>query len=98
MTELQARMTQAEFEGWKEFYVRFPFDDGHRFHRPAALVYSAAFAPDSRAEAAGDAMRWLAPQADDMSDADRNTMRALGFDEKGDSGPIGEAVDDPHGE
>lgn len=33
-------MTQAEFEGWIEFYRRWPFDDLHRFYRPAALVAS----------------------------------------------------------
>lgn len=33
-------MKRAEFEGWIEFYRQNPFDDLHRFHRPAALVAS----------------------------------------------------------
>lgn len=36
--ELQATMTQREFESWWQFYQLRPFDDLHRFHRPAALV------------------------------------------------------------
>lgn len=31
-------LTLAEFERWRQFYLRWPFDDAHRFHRPAALV------------------------------------------------------------
>lgn len=31
-------MTAEELESWREFYIRWPFDDLHRFHRPAALV------------------------------------------------------------
>ncbi|MCQ9615942.1 hypothetical protein L1889_03845 [Paenalcaligenes niemegkensis] len=38
MGELQATMTQNEFESWVEYYKEAPFDDAHRFHRPAALV------------------------------------------------------------
>lgn len=36
--ELQATMTHKEFESWKEFYALRPFDDLHRYHRPAAVV------------------------------------------------------------
>lgn len=36
--ELQATMTHKEFESWKEFYALRPFDDLHRFHRPAAVI------------------------------------------------------------
>lgn len=31
-------MTRGEFESWREFYVLYPFDDLHRFHKPAAMV------------------------------------------------------------
>lgn len=34
-------MSAAEFESWKAFYRLFPFDDLHRFHRPAAMVAAA---------------------------------------------------------
>lgn len=36
--ELQRDMTRKEFESWKEFYALRPFDDVHRYHRPAAVV------------------------------------------------------------
>lgn len=36
--ELQRDMTRKEFESWKEFYALRPFDDLHRYHRPAAVV------------------------------------------------------------
>lgn len=36
--ELQRDMTNREFESWKEFYRMRPFDDKHRYHRPAAVI------------------------------------------------------------
>lgn len=38
MAEWQALMTRPEFLAWVEFYKRNPFDDYHRFARPAAMV------------------------------------------------------------
>lgn len=34
-------MSPPEFGAWRAFYELFPFDDLHRFHRPAALVAAA---------------------------------------------------------
>jgi hypothetical protein len=31
-------MPHKDMEAWREFYRLYPFDDLHRFHRPAALV------------------------------------------------------------
>lgn len=31
-------MPQREFIAWMDFYRLYPFDDFHRYHRPAALV------------------------------------------------------------
>lgn len=31
-------MSQVEFDRWIEFYRFHPFDDMHRYHRPAALL------------------------------------------------------------
>ena len=31
-------MDPEEIDAWRSFYVRWPFDDLHRYHRPAALV------------------------------------------------------------
>ena len=36
--ELKRRMSVPEFVRWMQYYKRNPFDDLHRYHRPAALV------------------------------------------------------------
>lgn len=73
-------MTLAEFTAWQVFFVKYPFDDYHRFHRPAALV----------AQLAGggsllDKLEWLQPEHADqeVTDADAATMRAFGYTRKG---------------
>lgn len=69
-------MPLAEFDAWGQFYRRWPFDDLHRYHRPAALV--------SMSMAGGDIQEildWLQPPAwaSDYSDADLRTLRAFGL-------------------
>lgn len=68
-------MTQVEFERWVQFYNQHPFDDLHRFHRPAALV--------ARSLGGGDVEKiidWLSPPVEDdqYSAADIATFKALG--------------------
>lgn len=68
-------MSQAEFQRWVEFYTLYPFDDQHRYHRPAALIAS---------RWGGDLqplLDWLSPDPGmaEMTEADVKTMRALGF-------------------
>lgn len=41
MAELQARMSEQEFRRWVRFYRQQPFDDIHRYYRPAVLQASA---------------------------------------------------------
>lgn len=70
-------MSHAEYVSWIEFYRRWPFDDYHRFHRPAALV------AHSLGGGGEDDMRkrleWLQPPDDDgMTSADRDLFRAAG--------------------
>lgn len=31
-------MSVREFEQWKRYYKQAPFDDLHRYHRPAAII------------------------------------------------------------
>lgn len=79
--EWRSVMTQPEFLLWLEFYRMFPFDDLHRFHRPAALVaQSLGGGGDITAK-----LDWLAPDPvnDGLSDADMRTIRGLGFKRKG---------------
>ena len=72
-------MSQREFTGWMDFYRAHPFDDLHRFHRPAALI--------AQSMAGGDIaprLNWLAPQPPDpalegFDEADRNTLAAFGL-------------------
>lgn len=73
-------MSHVEFEAWREFYVLYPFDDLHRFHRPAALI--AASMGDGEVQKRVD---WLQPDRafEGMTDADVATMRAFGLRRKG---------------
>ena len=69
-----------EFGRWVEFYRRYPFDDFHRFHRPAAMI-AAAF-DNGEVQSRLD---WLMPDrnTEGLTDADMATMRAFGFTRKG---------------
>jgi hypothetical protein len=52
----------------------YPFDDFHRFHRPAALLSVSMAGGDVQ-----DRLDWLAPDPAEagMSAADRRTVRAM---------------------
>lgn len=74
--ELQRTMTQREYRDWVQFYRAHPFDDLHRYHRPAALVAQMTSGGDIQ-----DKLDWLQPpewQAE-FSQSDVNTLRALGI-------------------
>lgn len=72
-------MSHAEFLSWAAFYRHFPFDDFHRYHRPAALIAQSLGGGDIRQK-----LEWLAPEPvpEGMSVADLNTLRAFGFKPK----------------
>lgn len=74
-------MTPSEFERWAQFYRRWPFDDRHRYHRPAALVAQVMGGGGEEAMAAR--LQWLQPGEEDPTDdepgnADRDLLRAAG--------------------
>ena len=75
IAELQASMSQAEFISWVAFYKLFPFDDFHRFQRPAALVAS------TQVGRLKEHLEWLQPEPvpEGMTDGDINTLRAFGL-------------------
>jgi hypothetical protein len=62
---------------WIEFYKLYPFDDYHRFYRPAALVASAiGSGTDIQTR-----LNWLQPDKSTfgLNDADMNTLKAFGY-------------------
>ncbi|MFC0677528.1 hypothetical protein ACFFGH_06645 [Lysobacter korlensis] len=62
--ELQASMGEAEFDAWREFYRLYPFDDLHRFHRPAALMACSGVS-GSLDQAIEQRLKWLQPDPSD---------------------------------
>lgn len=82
-------MSGAEFARWLEFYNEQPFDDYHRYQRPAALVGHMASGRDMapilawlKREPAGAKLDEHEPEAVDNSGrtaADMATIRGLGL-------------------
>jgi hypothetical protein len=72
-------MSQAEFHRWIQFYREQPFDDFHRYHRPAALVSVSLAGGDIK-----ERLEWLQPEPipDGLDRADVATMKAFGFTPK----------------
>lgn len=72
-------MSVVEFDAWQRFYEQHPFDDLHRYHRPAALVSASMGDGDIKKR-----LEFLAPDVaeadkyDGWSDADIATFKALG--------------------
>jgi hypothetical protein len=85
VTEWQQTMPRPEFLWWVEFYKLYPFDDFHRYHRPAALASIAGATGDRVSETLQKRLDWLQPDPRnaDLSDADMATLRAFGFTSKG---------------
>lgn len=78
-------MSRSEAEDWLNFYRVSPFDDRHRYHRPAALAWSAGRSGDAQ-DNLQQALDWLDPgeakaeaEATGFSQADLNTFKALGM-------------------
>lgn len=76
-------MPADEFEAWREFYRLYPFDDEHRFLRPAAVVAAAGRQNPNAAFQAW--MKFLQPDPPTpeelsgyFSEADLRTISALG--------------------
>lgn len=79
IAEWQAVMSAAEFAGWIDYYRGRPFDDLHRYHRPAALLAA------SRGYPVQSALDFLAPPElpEGIDAAGLATMRALGIEPPG---------------
>lgn len=74
-------MSRVEFLAWAKFYKANPFDDQHRFHRPAALIVG------SNGGDVEKSLDWLRPQRaaeDDLhTEADRDLFAAAGVKLRG---------------
>jgi len=75
VAEWQSVMSEVEFRSWLEFYKMSPFDDLHRFYRPAALIARSFSGGDI-----SDLLEWLQPRpaSKEWSQADINTFKAFG--------------------
>lgn len=82
-------MTVPEFHAWVAFYKQNPFDDYHRFYRPAALISNSMSGREF-----DDSLAWLEKRpsvlaavdigaADRFSAADIATIQALRMKKKG---------------
>lgn len=72
-------MPSNEFEAWREFYQLYPFDDFHRYHRPAALLFGRE-SKDANTSV-NNALKWLQPDPviADVVDSDLVTLAAFGL-------------------
>lgn len=80
VAELKSAMSNAEFQRWFDFYKTYPFDDIHRYHRPAALIARSMSGGDI-----GEMLEWLRPDYSDKKDSeyseeDLRTFKALGLE------------------
>lgn len=75
VAELQTRMSEPEYRRWQRFYLQQPFDDVHRYYRPAALQ-AAAFGGGN----IGKMMDFLIDKAEKPpeADADLSVFAAFG--------------------
>lgn len=80
ISELQAVMTVRELRSWRRFYRERPFDDLHRFHRPAALIahsFGGGDGVDETLRILIGAIRKEHGTEGEFSEADKATLRAL---------------------
>jgi hypothetical protein len=74
-------MSDHEFQRWADFYQQWPFDDYHRFYRPAALVASAMSSGDDPEATMRNRLEWLQPSSEvkpKHTQADIDLFRAAG--------------------
>lgn len=72
-------MSRKEFENWVSFYRSWPFDDYHRYQRPAALVAASARQGNLTGDSVSGMLEWLQPdpREAELSEVDKSLMRAF---------------------
>ena len=78
--ELKNVMSHSEFLRWADYYKQHPFDDFHRYHRPAALVATSMNGADVKSLLDWLEPRYDAPSDSEYSEEDLATFKALGMD------------------
>lgn len=70
-------MSPAEYRDWLEFWQKWPFDDLHRYHRPAALL-----AARGSSQQPQYFLDWLQPPdlPDGITEVDLSVLRAFGIE------------------
>jgi hypothetical protein len=72
-------MTPREVNEWIWFYSQQPFDDFHRYHRPAALISTSMGGGEIQARLDWLQYRPLDPEFEGYDQAAMNTMKAFGL-------------------
>jgi hypothetical protein len=72
-------MSEPQLQSWREFFVLYPFDDYHRFHRPAALIASRQ--PGGAVDQIDNYLKFLQPEPvlGEFADSDLRTLAAFGI-------------------
>ena len=68
-------MSASEMQDWRNYYAEHPFDDVHRYHRPAAVVAGAFGGGDF-----GKTLDFLIngkPKETQLSDIDQSILKAF---------------------
>lgn len=68
-------MTHREFVSWQEYFAEAPFDDHHRYHRPAVLVSQSMVGGDVK-----DKFAFLEPGKSAEESAFERTLAAFGVE------------------
>lgn len=76
VAEWKATMTEVEFQRWCDYYRDTPFDDQHRYQRPAALIASGVFRNGKGPEYYLD--QYLHPSQ--IGEVDASIYRAFGLE------------------
>lgn len=76
VAEMKTRMGAGEYERWRQYYLDAPFDDAHRYYRPAALVATMAGKIGKGLDYFIDILQ---PPKHQHSDADMSVFKAFGI-------------------
>ena len=68
-------MSASELQDWRDYYDENPFDDVHRYHRPAALVANSMSGIEF--SKAVEILVNGKPKEDELTDIDKSILNAF---------------------